>query len=85
MDSSDFWFVTLTDESRRKIQLDSTVMFRNAVQLANLKLKIEENEAFAICSTLLSTINAKNTIDVSCDYFKVFDFMVDKLMIEIFE
>lgn len=85
VDSSDFWLVTLTDESRSKVQFDSTVMFRNAVQLANLKLKIDENEAFGICSALLSTINVKNTLSVSCDYFQVIDFMVDKLMIQIFK
>lgn len=79
-------FVTkLSDEAMGKIKFDSMECFRNAAHVANLHLKIDEYEAYGIFSALLSTINAKETLTVTCDYFAVFDFMIDNLISKIFE
>jgi hypothetical protein len=46
---------------------------------------MEESKAYGILSALLSTINAKETLSVTCDYFVVFEFMVDSLVADIFK
>ncbi len=79
-------FITkLPDEVKEKLKFDSIEFFRKNIQIANLKLKIDEYEAYGIFSALLTTISAKETISATCDYFIVFDFMVDNLIPEIFE
>ncbi|MDE7285343.1 MAG: TetR/AcrR family transcriptional regulator [Lachnospiraceae bacterium] len=79
-------FITkLPEETIEKIKFDSFGFFRQAVHAANLNLKMEESKAYGILSALLSTINAKETLSVTCDYFAVFDFMVDNLVADIFE
>lgn len=79
-------FVTkLSDETMEKIKFDSIAFFRKAIYAANLNLKIDEYEAYGIFSALLSTISAKETLAVTCDYFAVFDFMIDNLIHQIFE
>jgi AcrR family transcriptional regulator len=75
----------LPDEAMKKIKFDSIEFFRQATHAANLKLKIDEHEACGVFSALLSTINAKETLSATCDYFDVFDFMVDNLIPDIFE
>lgn len=78
-------FVTkLPEETMRKIKFDSFDFFRQAVHAANLQLKMEETQAYGILSALLSTISAKETLCVTCDYFAVFDFMADSLVADIF-
>jgi AcrR family transcriptional regulator len=79
-------FVTkLSDEAMAKIKFDSIEFFMQATHAANLNLKIDEYEAYGIFSALLSTINAKETLSTTCDYFAVFDFLVDNLILNIFE
>lgn len=79
-------FITkLPDDATEKIKFDSVEFFRKSVQIAKLKLKIYEYEAYGIFSALLTTISAKETLSVTCDYLAVFDFMVDNLMPVIFE
>lgn len=79
-------FVTkLSNESMEKIKFDSIGFFRKAVHVANLSLKVNENEAYGIFSALLSTIYAKETLSITCDCFTVFDFIVDNLIPVIFE
>jgi len=79
-------FITkLPDEAKEKIKFDSIEFFRKSVQIANLNFKIDEYEAYGIFSALLTTISAKETLSVTCDYFAVFDFMVDNLIPNIFE
>lgn len=79
-------FITkLPDEAIRKIKFDSFDIFRQAVSAAGLRLKIEEPQAYGILSALLSTISAKETLSVTCDYRAVFDFMADQLTADIFE
>lgn len=75
----------LTNEEMEEIKFESIEFFRNAIHTANLKLKIDENQAYGVLSALLSTISAKETLATICDYFTVFDFMVDKLIPSIFE
>lgn len=75
----------LPEEAIRKIKLDSFAVFRQAVQAANLTLKMEQSQAFGILSALLATISAKETLSVTCDYFAVFDCMTDILVSRIFQ
>lgn len=75
----------LPKETIQKIKFDSFEFFKQAVQAADLTLKIEPSQAYGILSALLSTINAKETLAVTCDYFAVFDRMVDILVSSIFE
>ncbi len=79
-------FITkLSDEMINKIKFNSFDCFRQAVHVSNLHLKMEEAQAYGILSALLSIIYAKETLSVTCDYFAVFDFIVDNLVADIFE
>ncbi len=79
-------FVTkLPEEMIKKIKFDSFDFFRQIIYAANLRLKMEEAQAYGILSALLSTIRAKETLSVTCDCFTVFDFMVDSIVADIFE
>ncbi len=79
-------FITkLPEETIKKVKFDSFDFFRQAVHAAGLELKMEESKAYGILSALLSTINAKGTLSVTCDYFSVFEFMVDSLVADIFK
>lgn len=75
----------LPKEAMEKIKIDSVGFFATAVGVARLKLKIDEYQAYGVFSALLSTIFSKETLCVTCDYFSVFDFMVDSLIPNIFE
>ncbi len=79
-------FITkLPEETIKKVKFDSFDFFRQAVHAASLELKMEESKAYGILSALLSTINAKETLSVTCNYFAVFEFMVDSLVADIFK
>ena len=79
-------FITkLPEETIKKVKFDTFDFFRQAVRAASLELKMEESKAYGILSALLSTINAKETLSVTCDYFVVFEFMVDSLVADIFK
>lgn len=71
--------------SQQALKLDSAVFFRHAINTANLKNKVEEEQAFSVLSTLLSTISSKESLSLHYDYFATFDFMVDTLIPEILE
>ena len=78
-------FITkLPKEAMDKIKFDSITFFRNAIQTAALNLTIDADKAYGVFSALLSTITAKETLSATCDYLAVFDFMVDRLVYEIF-
>lgn len=68
-----------------QIKFDSFAFFDLAVQAANLTLNMERSQAYGILSALLSTISAKETLSATCDYFAVFDSMVDALVPIIFQ
>lgn len=76
----DLFFKTI-----EKIKFDSFSFFRQAVQTANLTLKMEQSQAYGILSALLSTISARETLSATCDYFAVFDCMTDTLVSSIFQ
>ena len=79
-------FVTkLPKDTLHKIKFDSFEAFRQAAQAANLTLKMEPSQAYGILSALLTTVNAKETLSATCDYFAVFDCMTDILVNSIFE
>lgn len=79
-------FVTkLPEEMIHKIKFDSFDSFRQVIHAANLSLKMEETLVYGILSALVSTISARETLSDTCDYFAVFDFMVDSLVEDIFE
>lgn len=75
----------LPEEMVRNIKFCSFDSFRQVIRAANLSLKVEEAVAYGILSALLSTIHAKETLSVTCDYLTVFDFMVDRLVEDMFE
>jgi hypothetical protein len=52
--------------------------------LRSLRFICLKTQAYGILSALLSTINAKEALSVTCDYFAVFDFMADHLVADIF-
>ncbi len=68
-----------------KIKFYSLDSFKQVIHAANLNLKMEEDLVYGILSALLSTISARETLSATCDYFAVFDFMVDSLVEDIFE
>lgn len=79
-------FVTkLSENSMEEIKFESITFFREVCRVTQLKPKIDETKACGILSALLSTITTKQTLSVMCDYFEIFDFMVDNLVEEIFE
>lgn len=79
-------FVTkLSENSMEEIKFESIVFFREVCRITRLTPKIDETKACGILSALLSTIAAKHTLSAMCDYFEVFDFMVDNLVSELFE
>ena len=79
-------FVTkLPKDTLQKIKFDSFEFFKQAAQAANLTLKMEPSQAYGILSALLTTVNAKETLSATCDYFAVFDCMTDILVNSIFE
>lgn len=79
-------FVTkLSEQNMAEIKFESIAFFREVCQVAKLKPKIDEAKAFGVLSALLSTITTKQTLSVMCDYFEIFDFMLDNLVAEMFE
>lgn len=79
-------FVTkLPEQATRNLKFDSFETFRQAVQTANLTLRMEPSQAYGILSALLSTISAKETLSAACDYVAVFDCMADILVSSIFQ
>lgn len=75
----------LSEQNMEEIKFESITFFREVCRAAQLKPRMEETTAFGVLSALLSTIAAKQTLSVMCDYFEVFDFMADHLIEEMFE
>lgn len=79
-------FVTkLSEQDMEGIRFESMAFFREVCRAAGLTPKMDETKAFATLSALLSTIATKQTFSAMCNYFEVFDFMVDTLVAEMFE
>lgn len=75
----------LSDEDLEEIKFESITFFGKVCRVSNLRPKMDESKACGILSALLSTVATKQTISAMCDYFEVFDFMVDNLVTKIFE
>ncbi len=75
----------LPAEALQKLKFANFDLFRQSVQAAQLRLKLNEANAYGILSALLSTISSKKTLAESCDYLSVFDFMVDSLVPNMFD
>lgn len=84
VNTSDFRaFVSkLSEQDMEEIKFESIGFFREVCRAAQLKPKIDETQAFGVLSALLATISAKQTLSEICDYFEIFDFMVDNLIAE---
>ncbi|MBO1307401.1 TetR/AcrR family transcriptional regulator [Enterococcus sp. 669A] len=79
-------FVTkLSDENMEELKFESISFFREVCKAAQLKPKVDDAKAFGVLSALLSTVATKQTLSEMYDYFEIFDFMVDKLVAELFE
>lgn len=75
----------LPKDMMEELKFNNVEFSRKAIQSANLKLKVDEYMAYGILSSLLLTITAKETLSANCDYFEIFDFMIDNLIPNIFE
>lgn len=79
-------FVTkLSQQDMEAIKFESIEFFREVCRITKLTPKIDENKAFATLSALLSTIAARQTISTMYDVHEVFDFMVDHIVLEMFD
>lgn len=79
-------FVTkLSQQDMEAIKFESIEFFREVCRITKLTPKIDENKAFAVLSALLSTIMARQTISIMYDVHEVFDFMVDHIVLEMFD
>jgi len=66
-----------------KHQLNSLSNMQEVIKKYNLTLKVEENKAMAVFDTLLSINMIKEHLIY--DHFEVFEYMLDKMIEEIFE
>lgn len=87
VNTADFqsFFTKLSPQEMEEVKFENISFFKEVCQKAQLKAKIGEAQACAVLSALLSTVGAKHTLSVMCDYLEVFDFMVDSLVAEMFE
>jgi AcrR family transcriptional regulator len=77
------FFNKLTKEEQQKISTESYVGAKIMLNKPFLKLKINEEKALSIFSTLLSIVSHKEQIKYN--HFEVFDFMIDNLIDKILE
>lgn len=87
VNTADFksFFTKLSAQKMEEVKFENISFLKEVCQMAQLKAKIGEAQACAALSALLSTVGAKHTLSVMCDYLEVFDFMVDSLVTEMFE
>lgn len=83
--SADFVSFTnkLSKEEKDSLQFDSLCGARHMIHKPFLSLKIEESLALSILASLLNIATAKDKL--AHDHFEVFEFMLDRLIGEIFE
>lgn len=72
----------LSNEEKDALQFDSLSGARHMIHKPFLTLKVEENMALSILASLLNIATAKDKL--AHDHFKVFEFMLDHLIEEIF-
>ncbi|MBS5787582.1 MAG: TetR/AcrR family transcriptional regulator [Clostridioides difficile] len=75
----------LTQEQIKTLEAYNVELFRESIQKADLKLKIDENLAFSVFSLLFSTIASKDDLSKSGDYNGAFLFIINRIVDDIFE
>ena len=75
----------LSSEAMEKIRFDSMEFFRAVINMTGLRLKADESTTFGVLSATISTIGVKETLSITHDYFSIYDFMVDSLVLSVFE
>lgn len=75
----------LTQEQIKTLEAYNVKLFRESIQKADLKLKIDENLAFSVFSLLFSTIASKDDLSKSGDYHGAFLFIINRIVDDIFE
>ncbi len=73
----------LPKDSVEKLKFDNLSFFDNAIEYANLTLKIDKEKAYAAISALLYTVSMKDRL--TYDYLEIFDFLLDSVMDRLFE
>ncbi len=74
-----------SEEKIKTLESYNADLFRKSIQKANLKLKVDEDIAFSVFSLLFSTIASKGDLSSSCDYHVAFQFILKKVVDDIFE
>lgn len=74
-----------SEEKINTLELYNANLFRKSIQKADLKLKVDENIAFSVFSLLFSTIPSKGDLSSSCDYHGAFQFILNRMVDDIFE
>lgn len=75
----------LSSDDLEEIKFENITFLKQVCEICELNMKTDLNKACAVLSSLLSTIGAKQSISTVCDYFEVFDFMIDHLIADLFE
>lgn len=73
----------ISDDERDSIGQDSLNGAKKIFDYPYLSLRVSEDLALSIMSALLFTITSKDKM--LCNHFEVFEFMLDKLIDQIFE
>ncbi|PIH05807.1 TetR/AcrR family transcriptional regulator [Clostridium combesii] len=73
----------LPKDSVEKLKFDNLSFFDNAIEHANLTLKIDKEKAYAVIGTLLYTVSMKD--DLSYNHLEIFDFLLDSVIDRLFE
>jgi len=77
--------IKLPVDTIEKIKMDSLSFFAESIEITKLRLKVDEQIAYGVFSALLSTIHARDSLSLICDYTALFDFMIESMVEKIFE
>lgn len=75
----------LPDDRLKRQELTSANSFHKLIEMANLKLKVDEQKAFATLNALLSLASFKGREKLGYSHAEVFNFLLDCVIKEIFE
>lgn len=67
----------------KKLEFDSVSFFYETIELANLRLRVDKEKAYALTSTLLYTVTTKERL--GHNHFEVFDFLLNCVVDRLFE
>lgn len=77
------FFNKLNESQRKKLMEDSYISTKYIFNKSFLKLKINEDLAISVLTTMLNSISQRNSM--LCEPIEVFEFMIDNLIDYIFE